>query len=628
MRNRGILETYMLPSRLQKLVAGFLLSSILAISTNGFVPERTYAQSGGSFGGSAASVITSCLGLGSKIQSYISSLIGIAKQVPVQEGELRAKECTDGIAWALAKTLLAQITNSVINWINTGFEGNPFYIKNEGSFFTNLINGQSQLVLNRIQGTGNFFYDSIRQNIIGGIRNNLESQLTPTFSSDARRALCQTQNSNNADYYLRVDRGGSVSVEGPFRDDASCIARKLSASNEPGVSGTSECQRVQNPVCLTDFGTGRGSAQQQSQQGQAILNAFTSGKIPFRWDLFGSLTQNCGNNPFCSQAIAQQAIYQSVGGAVGQTSQQLLQGGGFLGQRKCADPSYQNRLDDWNNQLSNSTLENDPGVIEAIGARPQCSSWTTETPGRIIADKLTNSLGSTDRQLELADELNESLAAVFNALIAKLISEGLSSFDGRSDNYSNLVNDPRSGFNYPQGTTYDQINNPQDCSELGGTFNQGTNSCDFNDNGDTGGLPPFPWTINGTDYQSVEDIIKAFPGQCVNINGAQVLPGTEPCLEGTASVNADGGGVASFTGTLTVTPTTVTSGAVVAISVSGAKSNTAIEISSDDGLIIVGTTNDSGAYTTTYTTTGSARTLTINAAAENTDIASVTITIN
>lgn len=46
------------------------------------------------------------------------------------------EEVLDGIAWAVAKALVAQITQQTINWINNGFDGNPLYITNKDAYFS------------------------------------------------------------------------------------------------------------------------------------------------------------------------------------------------------------------------------------------------------------------------------------------------------------------------------------------------------------------------------------------------------------------------------------------------------------------------------------------------------------
>jgi hypothetical protein len=48
------------------------------------------------------------------------------------------QNCLNAIGKAVAKVLINRITDSTINWINTGYAGDPLYIQNPGSFFGNI----------------------------------------------------------------------------------------------------------------------------------------------------------------------------------------------------------------------------------------------------------------------------------------------------------------------------------------------------------------------------------------------------------------------------------------------------------------------------------------------------------
>jgi len=46
----------------------------------------------------------------------------------------------NGIAWAITKRLVAEITNSIVNWINSGFQGDPIFITNPEAFLLDVVN--------------------------------------------------------------------------------------------------------------------------------------------------------------------------------------------------------------------------------------------------------------------------------------------------------------------------------------------------------------------------------------------------------------------------------------------------------------------------------------------------------
>jgi hypothetical protein len=75
----------------------------------------------------------------------------------------------------------------------------------------------------------------------------------------------------------------------------------------------------------------------------------------------------------------------------------------------------------------NQTPDRSTNTSTNSAATPECVRWETVTPGTVIADQLKINLGSSVRQLELADSLNQSLSAVFEALMNQLVNQGLSS---------------------------------------------------------------------------------------------------------------------------------------------------------------------------------------------------------
>ncbi len=116
-----------------------------------------------SFSGVGSSVL-GCLDVGGRVVNGISSLFNkkssglsvpnkfnfsipkgdqsvpvISKTTDKKLDDIKKKEsCLDAIAYTLAKQALAQVTNKTLTWINTGMDGNPFYVKNMGSLLGNI----------------------------------------------------------------------------------------------------------------------------------------------------------------------------------------------------------------------------------------------------------------------------------------------------------------------------------------------------------------------------------------------------------------------------------------------------------------------------------------------------------
>ena len=47
----------------------------------------------------------------------------------------------DGIAWQIAKMAIRQMTTSIVNWINSGFEGNPLFVTDFEGMMTDIADG-------------------------------------------------------------------------------------------------------------------------------------------------------------------------------------------------------------------------------------------------------------------------------------------------------------------------------------------------------------------------------------------------------------------------------------------------------------------------------------------------------
>ncbi len=99
----------------------------------------------------ASGAVTNALGLG--------ALAGVTggQKVPTTDADAQKKidesnkkleeankkeSCLDAIAYTLAKQALTQVTNKTLNWVNTGFGGNPFYVRNIDSFLGSIKNDQ------------------------------------------------------------------------------------------------------------------------------------------------------------------------------------------------------------------------------------------------------------------------------------------------------------------------------------------------------------------------------------------------------------------------------------------------------------------------------------------------------
>jgi len=118
------------------------------------------------------------LSLGVGVLLVTTPKVARAQEVPVAEwfirpiqAALNQKEFTlDSIGWILGKQIIQQFTQSIVNWINTGFNGNPAFLQNPEAFFGNL----SDSITGGFLGNLDSFYSNapFREQLIRSVLND------------------------------------------------------------------------------------------------------------------------------------------------------------------------------------------------------------------------------------------------------------------------------------------------------------------------------------------------------------------------------------------------------------------------------------------------------------------------
>lgn len=73
----------------------------------------------------------------------------------ITEGKMWIKEfILDTIAWTAANMVIDQMTKETVNWINSGFKGNPLFVTNPGAFFKDIADQTSGVFFEEFGLTG------------------------------------------------------------------------------------------------------------------------------------------------------------------------------------------------------------------------------------------------------------------------------------------------------------------------------------------------------------------------------------------------------------------------------------------------------------------------------------------
>ncbi len=120
----------------------------------------------------------------------ITPKTALAIPVPVLDGPVLAQNTLltnkelvlDPVVTAAAKVVISNITNSLITWINSGFEGNPAFISNPEQYFTDVAD----------QVAGNFIAGGEMGELCQPFSNTIRINLAVNYSSNyVQRNFCR-----------------------------------------------------------------------------------------------------------------------------------------------------------------------------------------------------------------------------------------------------------------------------------------------------------------------------------------------------------------------------------------------------------------------------------------------------
>ncbi len=299
----------------------------------------------------------------------------------------------DGLAWSVAKIMLQQVTASVVNWINTGFQGSPAFLTNPGAFFADTAD----------QITGAFIANT------GAL-----SQLCSPFSIDIRLGLALSGGVNNKRY--------------------ACTLNTL-IQNVQKSTVTVNGQVTSNGQTVASGGVKANGA------GQSSINGFMNGDFSQGgWPAFTAMTTQPQNNFYGAYLQAESDLRQQIANKQNSIRLDLQMGRGFMSWQKCSNINSDQDLEalnqagfnlsgtDYYSGASNSLTESvDPETGETF-----YRNCETETPGSVIAGSIDKSLGIPQDTLNIAGSINQIVGALFAQLVSKVLSGGLHA----SSNYS------------------------------------------------------------------------------------------------------------------------------------------------------------------------------------------------
>ncbi|MBI4155925.1 MAG: DUF5011 domain-containing protein [Candidatus Zambryskibacteria bacterium] len=355
---------------------------------------------------------------------FVSPQKGYAQYIDISQA---AKEYgLDFAASTLAKNILRKLTAQTVNWINSGFQGNPAYVTDPGQFFLGVADTEASKLLSS-----------------GGLSN-----VCGPFRAQVRLALVKN-------YLAETDNRYYSCSLGQFERNYNSFINDFSQGGWDGWFNVTQNNR-NNP-----YGTYLDTKDQLSAQ-------ISSGREKYQ----KQLDQGRGFLSYekCPAGHTKPAVKKCLGTTVHHNSQCL---GTEVTVRKCpagSEPPTGGEVCLFGVakvETKECIGATQPAYDECVGAQgdtitPETCNVAKEvvTPGSVINDQLTKVLGTTFSQLEAADELNEIIGALFEQLVGKVVGGIGNGLRGTSDTGSgtgsgtrrftdDLLNESRAPINVP-----------------------------------------------------------------------------------------------------------------------------------------------------------------------------------
>lgn len=136
----------------------YLPASIQNSQALGYTGSGQYGLDGNSAAASFGQCITSGA-LANAVKGQIEKLIGgaVDTRVPTGNAALEGKESGtvagvswDQLGWCTINSVIEAVGDATVNWINTGFQGNPVFVDNPEQFFGDVADMQAGIFLNEL----------------------------------------------------------------------------------------------------------------------------------------------------------------------------------------------------------------------------------------------------------------------------------------------------------------------------------------------------------------------------------------------------------------------------------------------------------------------------------------------
>lgn len=405
-------------SKNKKLIAVFLIILILMPTVLLSVPKQAQADG---------------LPVFDKIGAFIKSLI-LGKEVVVATATTATAAQTTGInaikikEWSaelvrqvlmgVARKLLAQMTQSTVNWINTGFHGQPLFLERPGSFFKDIAKSE---IKNLVSTIG---YDSARFPFGKDAAINTIEGFKSTFEQNAQYSLSKVTNDpvllNN--FRNNFDVGGWDGFILKTRPQNNPIGFNMMYGDYLArqLQGTDSNQAS---IIKDTLAQGQGFLSPQTCPDNPEYNNL---KNEFQKPTSFKFEPQPGNTTqeYCATTFPEYVEYTECS----------LYGSGTFNSSLCLSESRGYRQNpELGTCLAKANTEYNAAKTAWEKKNTCPSGLVSTTPGSVVGNQIMKALVGPYETTGLAAAMGNSLSAIFDALLNKFMSSGLNALGGNKN---------------------------------------------------------------------------------------------------------------------------------------------------------------------------------------------------
>lgn len=364
-----------------KITALVLALSFVVPSAYALYPAQANAAAGA--GSAVACIVGWATAAGFAIPAFIKEIVGVpdgsgnSGQHMGDTASNNSQSFTSCVLKPLAKimvvALIRNIGSSIVNWVNSGFDGSPAFLTDFGGTILDTAD----------QAVGTFIEGSELGYLCNNFSFKIRLALAVNYSQSFRqRATCSlTQIGNN----LATNGGAGWN-------------NFLEVSTRPQNNEYGAYVIAENEIAQRAF-RAVGIQEKEIAVGQGFLNR----KV-------------CEDQESPEELAARQHLssFKTIKGDNAAVGVQVTS--------TKVDLSSFGKYDIYGNQTEAGKTNTDTKTVFTTSEKPVCKKWTVTTPGSVIAGKINSSFAQGDIQAAVAQEIDDVIAATMNQLAQQVIT--------------------------------------------------------------------------------------------------------------------------------------------------------------------------------------------------------------